>query len=342
MTTTTHERPTSPASDAYLAAVGAALAGVPDSDRQELLDDLAEHLREMAPANEADLIEQLGTPEQYAAELLASAGIELFATTTFARLKVAERTRRITAMLDSPRGRSARAFWRDLRPGWWVIRAWLILAAVAARSGLQQALWIPSLTHSDVQDIALLLGAVVLSVWIGRGTAAPIDRRRRWASLILTGIGIIATVSVLTADRSYFYQVNTVSSDPSPPGELIGPNGNPVSNVFAYDASGKSVGPVFLFDQDGAPIDVGNASALQENGVPFVSGLFPQPIFATDQYGTTRAVQPKPPAVRVPRLPELPQATPPATATPGAKTPVTTAKRPTIGGAQLPVTTVAP
>jgi hypothetical protein len=42
MTTTTHERPTSPVSDAYLAAVGAALAGVPDSDRQELLDDLLE------------------------------------------------------------------------------------------------------------------------------------------------------------------------------------------------------------------------------------------------------------------------------------------------------------
>jgi hypothetical protein len=148
-------------------------------------------------------------------------------------------------------------------------------------------------------------------------------------------------VSVLTADRSYFYQVNTVGSDGYPPGELIGPNGNIVSNVFAYDASGKSVGPVFLFDQDGAPIDVGNASALQENGVPFVSGLFPQPIFTTDQYGTIRAVQPKPPAVRVPRLPGLPQATPPTTAAPGHKTPVTTAKRPAIGGEQLPVTTVA-
>ena len=67
-------------------------------------------------------------------------------------------------MLDSPRGRSARAFWRDLRPGWLVVRAWIILAAIAARSGLREALWIPTLTHNDLQDLSLLVGAVVLSV----------------------------------------------------------------------------------------------------------------------------------------------------------------------------------
>ena len=308
MTATTHDRPISAASDAYLAAVGVALAGVPDSDRQELLDDLAEHLAELAHETDDGLTERLGPPEKYAAELLASAGIEPAPTTGIARLKLDDRFRRARELFDSPRLRGARAFANDLRPGWWVVRAWLVLAALAARSGLQEALWIPHVTGSTFRtsaghtlfDLAVLAGAVAISVRIGRGP--------KWAAWIATTLGILALFSVVTANRSYFYRVSD-QSYAQPPGVLIDPNGREIDNIFAYDASGKPIPGVFLGDQNGAPLDVGNSTALQENGVSFISGRFPQPNLVPDKYGVLHGVQPKPPHFTVPFIPQATTAT---------------------------------
>lgn len=323
---TTHERPLSAAGDAYLAAVGAALAGVPDSDRQELLDDLAEHLAELAHESDAGLIERLGPPEQYAAELLASAGIELGrAKPAWQRSQVVERVRAATARFDSAGTRRLQAFLADLRPGWWVARGWLVVAAIAARHGLQEALWLPNVTHNDVQNVVLLAGAVALSVWVGRGP--------KWAAWIATAIGIVALVSVGTADRSYFYQVNDQSYYPSQ-GMLTDPNGRVIENIFAYDASGKPIRGVFLVDQNGVPIDIGNASTLQENGVPFISGQFPQPTLIMSSAGLLRGVQPKPPPFAAPRLIQ-----PPTTvATPKTTKPNATATTsPTTGPTTSPI-----
>lgn len=291
---TTHDRPLSAASSAYLAAVGAALAGVPDSDRQELLDDLAEHLGELGHESDTGLIERLGTPEQYAAELLASAGIEPAARAGRARLELTERIRTAAALFDSPGLRRMRAFTIDLRPGWWVARGWLVLAAIAARSGLQDALWLPNVTAKPVVDFALLVGAVVVSVRIGRGP--------KWAAWIATGLGIVALVSVLSADRSYFYRVYDQQS-PVVPGVLIEPNGNQVTNIFPFDAAGKPT-HVFLFDQDGNLLDIGNDEALRNAGVPFISGVFPQLQLTTDNQGRTRGVPQRPPRVSIQQLPQ--------------------------------------
>ena len=297
MTTTTQHPPVSAASDAYLAAVGAALAGVPDSDRQELLDDLAEHLAELAHESDTGLTERLGPPELYAAELLASAGIEPAATSGWRRFEIVERARATAARFDSPIVHKLRAFALELRPGWWVARGWLVVAALSVRSGagLQEALWLPNVTNNDLQNLALLVGAVALSIRIGRGP--------RWAAWIATALGVLALVSVGTADRSVFYRV----TDPvyaSNPGVLTDPNGRPISNVFPYDASGKPI-RAYLFDQDGNPLDVGNGAAFQENGIAFVSGLFPQPVLNFgSSTGRVRAAQPTPPCVAIPRLPQ--------------------------------------
>jgi hypothetical protein len=296
MTTTTHDRTASAASDAYLAAVGAALVGVADSDRQELLDDLAEHLAELAHETDAGLIERLGPPEQYAAELLASAGIEPGARRGSARRRVVERARAAKAYLDKPWPQRLRAFWRDLLPGWWVVRAWLVLAALAARSGLQEALWLPNLTGSTFVDTGLLAGAIVVSVRIGRGP--------KWPAYIATAIGVLALFSVLTANRSYFYRFAD-QQQVTNPSALIDPNGNYVTNIFPFDGSGKPISGIYLSDQYGQPLDVGNSQALQYNGVTFVPGVFPQPEVVTNELGRTRVVQPKPPRFSVPRLPQL-------------------------------------
>jgi len=56
----------------YAAAVRAALGGLDPRAAAHLLDDLEEHLAEVAAESDVPLAERLGPPESYAAELLAA------------------------------------------------------------------------------------------------------------------------------------------------------------------------------------------------------------------------------------------------------------------------------
>lgn len=74
MTTTTH-----PAVTEYLARIQAALADLPAAEVEEIIDDIRQHLSEIAgelgeEISVAALTGRLGTPEQYASELRAAAG----------------------------------------------------------------------------------------------------------------------------------------------------------------------------------------------------------------------------------------------------------------------------
>ncbi|HJU03296.1 MAG TPA: hypothetical protein VJ966_19030, partial [Actinomycetes bacterium] len=55
----------------YAAAVRAACADLPGPDRELLLEDLEDHLQEVAAEAGGTLEERLGRPEAYAAELRA-------------------------------------------------------------------------------------------------------------------------------------------------------------------------------------------------------------------------------------------------------------------------------
>src|SRR5215216_3750605 len=59
----------------YATAVRAACADLPGPDRELLLEDLEDHLQEVAAEAGGPLAERLGEPEDYAAELRASAGL---------------------------------------------------------------------------------------------------------------------------------------------------------------------------------------------------------------------------------------------------------------------------
>jgi hypothetical protein len=58
--------------DAYLSRVDAALRDLPWRMRRELMSEVRGHLSELPP----DIAARLGTPEQYAADLRVSAGLE--------------------------------------------------------------------------------------------------------------------------------------------------------------------------------------------------------------------------------------------------------------------------
>src|ERR1700674_3499333 len=58
----------------YAAAVRSALASLPDDERASLLEDLENHLAEVAGESDLSLQERLGKPEVYAAELRSAYG----------------------------------------------------------------------------------------------------------------------------------------------------------------------------------------------------------------------------------------------------------------------------
>ena len=57
----------------YVERVRAALADLPEATRDELLEDLPEHLAEIRAEDTVTLTDRLGTPEAYAAELRTTA-----------------------------------------------------------------------------------------------------------------------------------------------------------------------------------------------------------------------------------------------------------------------------
>ena len=59
----------------YLAAVMRELADLPPAERDDLLDDLDDHLHEVLAEGEGSLEQRLGPPAMYAAELRTSAGL---------------------------------------------------------------------------------------------------------------------------------------------------------------------------------------------------------------------------------------------------------------------------
>src|SRR5438445_8119630 len=58
----------------YATAVRAALGALPDTERESLLEDLENHLAEVASESDLSLQDRLGRPEDYAAELRSAYG----------------------------------------------------------------------------------------------------------------------------------------------------------------------------------------------------------------------------------------------------------------------------
>jgi hypothetical protein len=248
----------------YVAGVRAALVGLPDSTREELLEDLPEHLAEVLAEDQGTLIERLGTPEAYAAELLATAGfVGGFPDppSRGGRLpldEARENVLHVLRLVDDRVGpvigyKRASEFLVLLRPAWWVLRGYLaamMIAYLFGDNGGNLGL-LPRLGGSEVVALLLLATCVVGSILLGRRTAslAKWPRYALWSGTAL--LTLFAIGGFLGADgsaRSTDY--HGVSSY----------DGNPFSNVqdvFIYDGQGRMVTDARLFDQDGSPIQLG-------------------------------------------------------------------------------------
>lgn len=250
----------------YAAAVGAALADLPEQLRNELLEDLPAHLSEVAAEIEAEgdaargvtLADRLGPPDAYAAELRATLGHPGSNSRAAARMNALfARSRARWRAVDRRVGpligyESFSAFAGLLRPAWWVLRGWLAAMLLAQiwrdSSGLGL---LPRFEGSDVLGVLILVGFVIGSIWLGR-RAAPAKLMPRLAlggaTAVLVVFGLAAWI---TADGrlqgEHWYEPSSTSYDPY----------SNIGDVYVISPDGQILNGVRLVDQSGNPVLIG-------------------------------------------------------------------------------------
>ncbi|SDT70563.1 HAAS signaling domain-containing protein [Actinoplanes derwentensis] len=256
----------------YVEGVRLALAGLPAGTRDELLEDLPEHLAEVLAEGGGSLEDRLGPPDVYAAELSASAGLgatwappadappkadarsRAAAKAAEHRARFAGRVRRADVfagrLLGYPR---ARDFLVLLRPAWWVLRGYLAAMAVSffVEESQSPVGLLPRINGELPLGLLLLAVAVIGSVWLG-GRGGPAGRgKRRALRFASAGLVFFAVIGFFEADeaarRDFYEQVGYTDV------KYAG-----IEDVFVYDDKGQLLTGVQLYDQEGRPVHFGD------------------------------------------------------------------------------------
>jgi len=242
------------------------LADLPDDERADLLEDLEDHLTELCAEFDDGLEAHLGTPERYAEELRASAGLAdlaprsrfgaladaVVASRPIVRLRHASR-----AVQDLPVYGRARHFADELRPGWWVLRGYLLaLAAQVVTDAGEYSYPIPRFMGRRSLGLVMVAVAVYASI----GLAHRGDRGRRWRLLAVaaTVVALIAAVHAgsLIDDAAYQWSHSGGYVEYVYPSDgLYGVNG-PITNIYPYTVDGERLENVLLYDQNGNPVEI--------------------------------------------------------------------------------------
>lgn len=259
-----------PESAAYLRVVLAELADLSRDDVDGLTPRMRADVADAADSG-GSIEGRLGTPQAYAAELRAEAGLPP-APAARGRRRTArvrgwqgsvERRRRENAGFDD-----AVEFLVSLRPSWWVIR------------GLTVAILLVGIPVS-VLDLGLgmlvLLGvpaavlAVVLSVRLGRrtrgaGGSTPrvlVDLVLGAATLVLAVVALAMVLGVLGYHVPGRLSSTLARVGLSQPGTAYGPD-----NLYVYDANGHRVPSARVYDPDGNPVHLTSGDAITPDAMP--------------------------------------------------------------------------
>jgi uncharacterized membrane protein len=259
----------------YAASVRAALSDLPSEQADVLLEDLEDHLREIAAEAGGSLNERLGPPEQYAHELRAAYGAaqgsERRKDPAFRDLQ-----RAVARVKGSAWYRELRAFLPELRPAWWVLRAYLlVLVLTAAFSPGYNLRPIPNpFSKRGLVEIVVAVFAIVLSVRLGRRNR-PLAKAGRLlaigANVAIALLALPVLISMGTFRVADFYAAQSVNQPLSTPGGLV-------TNIYAYSKDGKPLTDVLLYDQEGRPLnldqnagDVTSVYPMGADGLPITN-----------------------------------------------------------------------
>lgn len=336
----------------YAAEVRRTLADLPPATYDELLEDLDDHLAEAAAelgvGAGGDLQTALGPPQEYARELRRAAGLAaepVVAPATSARLRS-----QVDRLAASDPVRAALAFLPELRPAWWVLRAWLAVVALSFVTGPRSLL----LPFGLLLSVPVVAAAIVLSVRLGRRAQArpPVEPGRRL--LVLAGNAALGLVALLVLGGVAQSGTGSSYADPAPyagPGPtLTRADGTPITNLFPYSSDGQPLSGVLLYDQDGRPVDNLSTSraedgrtlerVLPSGQAPPPSNSYPQQqrlaSDGTDPLAPPQVLMPDATPSPSPTESSAPSATPSASASPPASPSPTSSPRRSVAPSASP------
>jgi hypothetical protein len=209
-------------------------------------------------------------------------------------------------------GTSARTvtdFVASLQPAWWVARAVAaaVLVGTVVVGGEESAM------------LLLALVAVPVSIWVGHRSRR--DRRWLWGVVPLNVLAALVLLWPLAAaGPSEAYDSGSVASYPDSMPGLWQDSEREIRDIRPVDAAGNPLTGVYLFDQDGRPIDTsasqdcadpyedpedggrvsGGVDGGQESGAPYPRGTWDY----DPRTGECRFTPPGPLVVAVPTTPE--------------------------------------
>ncbi|SDF11037.1 Uncharacterized membrane protein [Blastococcus fimeti] len=288
---------------AYARQVRAALADVPTAQLAELLDDLEEHLVEVAAEGGEPLTVRLGPPAEYAEELRRAAGLAEPDVPVDRPVPGwrAELGAGIDRLQASPAYAAVRDFLPELRPAWWVLRAWAALVAADALLAGSDSFPVPTFGVGPVIGLVLTAAAVTWSVRRGlRVRRDPGLAHRRLAVAANAALALLALVAVFGAGGSPEPAMAWDTGMPSST-DLAHEDGTPITNIHPYSSTGEPLEGVLLYDQDGRPID--NLAPYTADGgevrrldvePPAPANAFPQQqrVLTWDEFGREVWVEP--------------------------------------------------
>lgn len=251
----------------YVDGASVALAGLDVAEREELLSDIADAIAELEGVDTYEgLVERLGEPVGFARELRESSGVAApddgiagAAAASGAATVVLPAV--VTRAVSHLSGVGKVADWcgRELEPVWWIVRA---LAVVVVYSGVLGV-------GRGSGGLVVAVTVVLLAASFARGISVrrrgePSDRMVRLQGVAVIGTGVIVFWAVAAfAFNSSDVEYVTQGEGYPVYGEygLQQPNGDNITNIYAFDAAGERIDDVRLFDQDGRPVNIGGISA---------------------------------------------------------------------------------
>ena len=319
--------------DDFARAVRAALADLPADEVDDLTDGLEADLSERASDEDSP---EFGDPVAYAGELRAAAGLpprdsrRSSSTRSVLGSAWADLLGGLNELHKHPIIARLAAFFVALRPLWWAFRAAVFYGILTWAFGM------PFLAFNFG---TLLVGVVslVLSVQLGRGRWQP----RAWmrTTLLVVNILLVLTIPValIAMSSAFGSQVNNAYADGQNDSLLsnngLEYNGQQISNIFAYDATGRPLTDVQLFDQEGKPLNTVSDTALTVADGPFlvpngdVIGRKGWNVYPLEHIGASQlngAAEPKQGAKPKPATPPFLIVAPLANSVPSTPTPTAT------------------
>jgi uncharacterized membrane protein len=204
-----------------------------------------------------------------------------------ADLPEVRKARSSLSTLASGDGNKVFAYLRSLQPAWW-----LLCAVLLALLGLVLVL----ARGSALLALPLFIAAAAAIIWFG--PKSKMDRRLLWLSLPISAFAVGGTLGLVSyqvdrlINQSNYYGSSASSYNQTSDGkpDLYYGSSN-VDNVYVFDAQGKVLTDVFLYDGNGRPLTLPRYACEARSGSQMKIGednRFPRPNLvqgAVDNYG---------------------------------------------------------